>query len=1071
MPVFENIGENTEVRIAAFIALSYMEPSIGWWTRVAVSTWHEPSSQVANYVSATITARAHGTSPVSKNAARVVHLIKPPVTLSLSHSASIFFQDILSNCEVDAVLSIGWLTSAKGLFPSKVFLRLTMKAFFGFSEETKAQIGQGEINALIRRLYGLLQIESHKDARGTEGEIVQEMFGEILEQLGFAHTATKSDLMIYLKLMDTVVALPILKDYTQVIQAAVTSVKDSFPHTGRETDFSLVVPTDLGLPFIIEYTSDYSYWIDGTSTGTQLRPAKTKSTFTFIFEVSVDKTLLTKTLLPWSNKFAVGAGVHNAHAVILPLKGYFVLDTQKHEIKLSIEAQHSSKVLLKNSHNFPYTVVTGPFPTALHPQQSDYKKIRITKEETFQRHTQALPDIYGISVESSWSGDFEFPLNLHSLSQDLDPFTPSYKSWDYRLEWDPQASTTKSITITLTYVTSESSGESEELVQVGQETQGAADFGDFSQVSNGGEQEFQEGSRDFQEIGDLELETFGQQQQQTNYRQRIEKLQEEVMPISGGYVKSISIGLDLQGSTSRSYETVLTWAVGSSAGQHSTKIHFTIISNPPEGTFEDPHAICFDVLVLKPKFTPLTTVEDLLTSNLQTIIEAQIYDGVSCKGSPVLEGQGYLDASEAVINHLKEELAKECDPDTSHLRLIDIITSSLYDHANFKAQWTEDYPLVLRNLSNHLNDYFEGILFPLVSYDHTATNPEHAREIDATKTLDTNHWTIRDVRPHLVAVTHDLKLPALIEEFLGPAQMYKTFIYNYIQGRTPSKCNIETTKVRTYDGVSFPYQADSCWVTAVLSHSGAEETQSYDYVISVRFTEEWEVRVLWPWAGFNYDITKSVLLVNGEELKKGDKFVNFIQQETGSLVIFKRLGFLIVISDKLTIGKPNELIGNINGLCGRLDGEKRHDLVGPTGCIFTNPSLFALSWTTQGEGCSLFSLRSKKRGVTQYQEACPREDYIPTAVSHPNVVYDCTQWEYKERTVGNLICDAIEPTPSCKPNCKKTMDISKDLNYDCKKLVSTQTEAYCQQSQGRNLTRECHPHTLLTTYPASCVPQ
>nr|XP_053634044.1 hemolymph clottable protein-like [Cherax quadricarinatus] len=422
---------------------------------------------------------------------------------------------------------------------------------------------------------------------------------------------------------------------------------------------------------------------------------------------------------------------------------------------------------------------------------------------------------------------------------------------------------------------------------------------------------------------------------------------------------------------------------------------------------------------------------------------------------------------------LREELAEHCDSETVHPLPLEIITSPLYDHAHFKAQWTEDYPLILKNLTNSLNDIVDGILFPLVSYDHTATNPEYTREIDATKDLDTNRWTIRDKRPNLVAVTSDLKVPVLFQEFLSPAKITRTFNYNFIEGRTSSTCFIKTTKVVTFDGVAFPYQADSCWVTIAISYGQYDGTQyRLNSMAKARFTDQWEVQAIWPWGGLVIDITKSHILINGEDYEGENQFVKFTKNENASMFFFKSLGFVIIISDKIQFRMPKILNGNLHGLCGRMDGEKRHDLVGPTGCIFTNPSLFALSWTTQGEGCSLFSLRSKKRGVTQYQEACPREDYTPTAVSHPSVVYDCTEWEYKELTTGDVRCIANEPTPVCKPGCKKTSDTRKPIEYDCTITGSDQPEAYCQSSgQGRNLTKECFPHTRVTTYPASCLPQ
>ncbi|XP_045615210.1 hemolymph clottable protein [Procambarus clarkii] len=1045
MPVFENTGEHYEIRMTAFLAMSTYEPSLTWWERMAVSTWHDPSSQVANYVSSTITSLANAKYPSSRNAALVVPLTKPPAHLSLMHSAMSYLNDYLYNCKSKTRLSFGWLSSVKGVFPSKLLLHLQINTLLGFTREIRAIIHEEGVNNFMRtiavRLNGTIQ--------SSEIEIVQEMFTEIMEQLDFIYHEEPSDIRFYAKYRDSISLY--LHQSNSYLNSLVAS---SVPNMKRDVEYIEVLPTDLGLPFMIQYTEQNALWIEQTDADMKLISGVLQYNSYLTIDYSEDNTLETKTLLPWSQKSAVGAGLHNAFSLVLPFHIPFG-DLPENMILLYFEPLHNSTVQLLNSHNYPFTVMTGPFPTAVHTQHSEYKKISAVPLENFvQRRGHALPSLIGLSVETYWSADFPHPTTI--FSDDVDPFTPAYKSWNYSLVWDPMTSTTKTINLTFTHVKlekSEDEVQGENLEQFDQETQGVADNVDFSQTSNSGDLQFQ--------FGQEETEAFGQQPG-TQSRQRILKLQEEFMPVTGGIVQSISVGVELDGSLARSYEVIVTWAVSKSTSQISTKVQLSLIKNPSAGTFEEPHMTCFNVQVLKPRFLPLATVEEVLSANLQSSIEAEIYDGVSCSSTPVLEVQGTLDVSDEVIRRLREEVAKDCDLADSNLLTIDVITSPLYDHAHFTAKWTEDYPVFLKNLSYRIDDIIQHALFPLTSYDHTATNPQHTIDIDATKCLNSNKWTVRVVRPQMVAITKELSPPAILQEFIGPAEIRQIFSYNFIHGRTSFTCVVETTKVRTHDGVEFPYHPDRCWTTLSVGlpekNMGENKTEA---VLMARYTDQWEVRFVWKWAGYLYEITKSQLQVNGEPYEAGNELITFIEQEDASLSIINYIGIIIKISDKIEVIHSNNALRGVDGLCGRMDGERTGDLVGPQGCIYTDPKLFALAWTTKGDGCAQFSLRAKKRAVENFQEVCPRESHVPTSVSHPNVVYDCTEWQYIERFTGGYSCKATVPTPACKETCKEAGSTMKLIQYDCQLF---------QEIRNTTTQQECYQHAMVTTFPASCVP-
>ncbi|KAG7156252.1 Hemolymph clottable protein-like 2 [Homarus americanus] len=1050
MPVFENIGENYEVRNIAFLTMVMWQPSVNWWERMAVSTWHEPSSQVANFISTTITSLANGKHPLSMSASRVVHLAKPPTTLSLTHSSMTYLSEYLHNCETNSRISFGWLANTQGFFPNKILFYLQMNTFFGFTSEYKATLDQQNLDEVWRKFYNYFYIEKHHAGqyRGGAFQIVQQLYIELKEQLGVETSLPSSDINLWFRIGEAFYSaenqendgnFPL--DISFIKEAL--PILSNLPHIQRSVDYTEVLPTDLGLPFFVQYTQQSAYWFNWKVTDMEadMRIKKFKGDLSLLLD-----TIQGKTLLPWSQmNFAVGAGLHNMLSVTVPIVLSGILDMRKQEIQLTVEPLNNNKVQLVDSHNYPYTVLAGPFPTTVYTQQHQYMTIKNTDPEVFSRRTQALPSVVGLSVESSWSADFEFPINFASIHRrDFDLFTPAYKLWEYSLELNPETSSTRTITTTFGYVTMQ---RAERLME-------QVDEGEFGQESQGSD--YSQMSQDYQDYQESE------QVENIDNRERIARIQQQVMP--GGYVQSISVGVALQGSISRSYESVLTWNTSPiTSPQSSTKIQLSLLQHTPLGVLEESHATCVNLRVVKLFFLPMATTEEVLSANFHTTVDAEVYDGVNCDDQPVLKIQGVLDVSEKKLEHIREKLShQDCNRESENLLPIDIITSPLYDHANIKAYWNENFPNTLMNLTYFVDDIIRGVLFPYVSLDHTARNPENQIEIDATKTLDTNRWTVRTTKAEEVSIIKDLKPPALIEEFGGPARLADTFDYSVIRGRTPSVCVIEDTQVRTLDGTVFSHQPDACWTTASIFHADPEDPEAMEGALMVRHTDQWEVRIVWPWRGLQLDLTKTQLLVNQRPYEERDKTYEFIRLSDAGLLLFAD-GCFIKVSDKVEILDPQVLRGKIEGLCGKMDGEKSNDLVGPKGCIYTNLTLFALSWTTPSQDCDVFALQSKKDEVELFQKTCSRESYIPTGVSHADVVYDCTEWLYQEKIFGNYKCKSMVPTPFCKPECEATENITKPIAYDC---VWSEERVL----QLGSTDKACYPHTYVTNYPASCVP-
>ena len=77
--------------------------------------------------------------------------------------------------------------------------------------------------------------------------------------------------------------------------------------------------------------------------------------------------------------------------------------------------------------------------------------------------------------------------------------------------------------------------------------------------------------------------------------------------------------------------------------------------------------------------------------------------------------------------------------------------------------------------------------------------------------------------------------------------------------------------------------------------------------------------------------------------------------------------------------------GAVRGICGNYDGEPVNDMMGPTGCLYADPALYTLAWSTSARSdCRRFTLRNEKRVLSDYREECDTAVFQPTGLSQHN---------------------------------------------------------------------------------------
>ncbi|XP_071538794.1 hemolymph clottable protein-like [Panulirus ornatus] len=1064
-PIFDNVAEHSHIRNMAFLVMSMWESRITWWQRVATSTWHEPSSQVASFVSTAITSLARGKGSMAKKASKVAHLVKPASSHSLTYSSLTFLHEYFYNCELEDKIAFAWLASSQSLFPANVLLKVQYHTITGLPLDAGIFLHQNVLSD-VTRILGIYKSAPSDARQGDTYEIVAGMFEQVKGQLGIQPPTKEHNLSVWLRMQNVYMILQgKIFDETATYFSPDTSFYGAYhselsvPTFWRDVDSTIALPTDVGLPILIKYAEQYAFWInmEYNIPVQPSAPKKIKSSLSLTNDVSSDSILEARTLLPWSQKFAVGAGTHNIFSLLLPVHLHGSVDVAHKVLRFTVEPLATQTVEILRSHNHPYTLLAGPFPTSINHAHHTYKKVLLADTELYMRHNRPLPAVVGLDVETIWSGDIDFPVDIDLFLGDVTSlFIPSYKTWNYRILFNPQSSSTKSITIIMAYETLKKSAniEVEQTFQdLGQETQGKADvdFSDFSQISSSGQQEFHE------------VDTF-QVEQTSQSRAIISKLQQEFLPVSGGSVETVSVRVEVHGEPTRSYETVLTWIIGTTPAhddeqaQSFAKLQLTLLENVPEGFLGQPQVTCVKLQVQRPGFLPLASLQEVLRTNFQTLINGDVYTGVSCEETPILTIKGSMSVSEEGLRYVRDHITPEgpgCDGEPV-LHPLDVITRPIYDRAHLNITWTEDFSESIVNLTYYADDLLHCALFSHASVDHTARHPGHLVDIDATKNPTTNHWTVRTTRPQEVSVIHDLVIPPPLEPFFSPAGVTLTV------DNEEAACVIERTQVRTFDGVVMPFEPSNCWVTASIyvddpSHGG----DFLEGLVQVRFTDSWDVRIIWPAKSVMMEFNHLNVLVNGVEFEGADDDFQVHRTQDGILITFIE-GIAIRVSDKVEFVEAKRLRSKVQGLCGNLDGETSAEMVGPLGCLYTDPTLYALAWTTPGDVCNSFSLTRAKSKVERFQETCQKRTHIPTGVSHLNALHDCSIWIYQERTYDNYVCKALVPTPVCKPGFKARNTITGPIEYDCEVLV--------HYHQGAAVPKKCYSHTLSTTYPSTCVP-
>ncbi|XP_064111816.1 hemolymph clottable protein-like [Macrobrachium nipponense] len=1026
-PLMENTGEAPEVRGMAFLTMASWHPGPSWWKRMALSTWHEPSLHFANLVSSTIGSIAQSDGEMKEMVTRVAYLARPGKGVSLSLSTSFYLENYLWLDWAKRDTSIVWLASTEGIIPTHIFISYELQRLQGFPSVTKIAMSQQNMDFFLELIKQYRDQFKYGDERPEGRDELFQLTFDIIMELGMKIRGFPSSAEWFLKSNNNFLHAKtveffgggVIFGFIRQFQRYLSQVFDNLYYE-KSIDTTYSYPTDLGIPFIVQFSSQKALRVttvsEPLSDSDSFSEEESEGSYRFTVQVSQETAINTKTLVPWL-KSSVGSGIRNEANVILPLTARFagILQTYQGFLKITLPNYNGN---LLTAANHPYTVLyKSLLPLKSHIEEKHINKTGGEKIEIYER---VMPWI-GSWIESCFNGEDELPDVFAVLSGNHSFLTPSSSNWNYRLTFEAEASDTKSITFSFTYAPAvkKLQGSADETDTIGHESEKSSEYSSSSH--DGGVM------KEGQEI-----------------LQFIKQLQAKESDV--GNIKTIGLSMRTSGSVDLKYRVYTTIIENDSQEMQDTRFKLLFYHDTPMGLASETFMTCFDVGFQRPDILPLTSVEEILNKDFKSQLLGKVWHGRSCEeANLVLDIKGNMAISKYQMDFVRDNLEKGCEYNPE-FPLKDVITSQLYDTITLEGTHRENFRESWKELIIMIYDWTTARIPP--QYRHY---PEDHRSktfrIRATKYPGTNIYRIRLTLPREFTI-YSVSVPPFLGFLASPSEM---LTHRVLNGRNPGACAVSTGKVHTFDGEKFPVELNSCWKVA------AADISTNSIQIHVRHSDQWEAKVLWVDRGLRFDLSSSSIQVNNKAPSEMSEIYRFVYSDNAVLLILN-IGIAVKVSNKVEIEMPFSYRSYIVGLCGKYDGERQLEFLGPKGCDYSDHTLFAAAWELDGDVCDAVIHSENKKKVEEYQSTCQNSSYIPTGVLYRYDQIGCTSWEYQVRKEGPCSCTALVLTPKCNPGCTSNMKSQKQIQFNCIRAVEhSDKDVDCS-----------NPQTYVASYPTGC---
>ncbi|XP_076036691.1 hemolymph clottable protein-like [Oratosquilla oratoria] len=986
MPVFENQGDHHAVRIAAIGSLLSWKPDTAWWHRLAIASWKDSSRQMQSFISHLINSVAEregeGFALLRQRATHVQPMTKhfPP---SQRFTMTTLLSAYMEGIETGIVMNSAWTHTVKSYIPVHIYNVLIAQqgSYLNLLLEV---ILDGHIDDLFPTKTG----RGHVDPKDATARRAFNMYSQALmdlrmdESTHFEYQESKEPehdkkFILAARLFYNMKRIFMTGEHAdKMARLPMIPPAWNVPKYLNPSELFVAFPTDIGLAFIGTASTPIFLHTKGQFEVNAAEDVSVSLRADIFASLKVQ--VRSQVAVPWKAK-AVSSGIELAQEVNLPLKAEASLRNHGKEIKLALSPVADEKMHLVRHYNHPFTVRSDLVPNIELSAHEDFKIIKEHKK-LFEDHLDLGYLHTGLALSLDWQGDTESPLNLPSIVEFLlapphylyrSALASTLQYHGYSLNYDPGVSKTDTVTIFFTLAVSENK---EKVTQIGQEGQ---ETGQFSQQSGGDYDYGQEFQEENLEVEDL---SGAQYSIKDSSQETLAKMQEhnEQMGVSGA--TSVSLMVDFTGEEIHKYGAILTWTAGDLRGGLSKMISKMQATFLKGSDVETEYKMCVDVQSSRPYSSHLVDLSDILSHDLKSKWSLEIREGTSCSGPSVVQTEVYMNMSQERKDTILSTLNSEdfCPKDIEVHEHI----QAVYDKAEISITWNEELMACspLMKLTYLVDDCLRSLLFPhvTINYCGAKNTPGHV-SIDATRSLDTNLWTVWTHKPTEVSVIDHLHIPKMIDAYVTFDHDYHHTDYDI--PLLHDECHVYDHHIVTFDGLDYPHEKSLCWQVLTMDVDHFE-----NWMLLHRYAEYPEpgtqLRFINPHGGIVADITAKEIKVNGKPvIMSQDREVIQHNGKTQFIVEVYKEETYIEFPDILSVAMKDSHIVvrldhyTVGGLCGARDGELTGDLQGPNKCVYYDPELFATSWIAGGDGgCDLFApeVQDNIAKVEMYQSHCPK---------------------------------------------------------------------------------------------------
>ncbi|XP_076060656.1 hemolymph clottable protein-like isoform X2 [Oratosquilla oratoria] len=967
MPVFEYQGEHHIVRMAAIGSLLTWKPRTAWWHRLAVASWRDPSRQMQSYISHFIesVAERHGEKfdTLRQRATHVLPMTKHcPSSKQFSNSflTGAYFEAI----ETGIVLNAQFIYNMKNYIPVHIyyifishqgsFLNMIhemtfdnniwniFKELITLNEDPEDMESRDNHHARILYISALEALRMDEDTHFEKLETIKDSSNELILAIRSFFNVQR---VFKIKMLDLILTFAAHNKLPTM----------NFAKYANPIEIFISFPTDVGLPFVGTVTTPLTLY-SNEETHPLGMPEVDLNLF-MSFQVETRAQVLT----PWNGQ-AVTSGFRVREDFVLPLSASII----QGGFSLAIKAQE--KVSLGTRFNQPFTV-RAPFITP--SPMSELKDFRIihNRRKPFKDHINLGKKYTGMALDHKWEGDVVSPFNHPSLiklfSKNVgehfrSSLAPTLQHSESRIIFDPEQSSTS--TVKLTFMADFVKDSHDQSTQDSQFSQKSGNDYIYSDYDN------------YMESPDT---TFtGLFSLSDSPKDRLVKLKQKQKSMKAPNSGFFNGRVEFEGSKHYMYDMVLLWELRKDRDLKEMNSLTHIILTRDLDKVE--HVMCISAKTSHPYLSPLLDIKDTLNHKLRSKFSLSIHNGENCLLDPIVKAKGSLDMTQhrkdTILSTLKSKdfCAKDLEVQ-EHIQAV-------YDEFNLKIIWDQKQMDMssLQNIAYHLDNSIEGFLLPDVthSYDRVQNTPSVVT-INATRSMDTNHWTIRTYKPSETSIVDHVQLSKMIDDLVSFDHGIPLF-YN--------KCYIYEDHVNTFDGMIYPLERNSCWRVLAM------DVENYkSWMLLYRYEPGTYLRFINPRGKIVADIMPNQVKVNGkpvvmasdyEVVRQGERTLCTVEMYNDQIYV-NFPGILAVSLKDSHIVIETKLV-TTGGLCGASDGEVTGDLQGPNRCVYYKPELFSASWSAGGDGgeCDPYTMNDLFTKVEDYQQHCPKFQSQATGPAH-----------------------------------------------------------------------------------------